>query len=77
MAASWMPASYMAASLMAASSMVVIFTDFGQVKKGCHFTDFGQVNFLPEKTLLGETRCLSNFLGSFDVKVWLLLIWLL
>ena len=44
------------------------FADFGQVKKYCHFADFGQVNFLLDKTPLGETGCLTNFLGSLSMS---------
>ena len=33
------------------------------------FADFGQVNFLLDKTTLGETGCLSNFLGSLSMSL--------
>ena len=32
------------------------------------FADFGQVNFLLDKTPLGETGCLSNLLGSLSMS---------
>ena len=32
------------------------------------FADLGQVNFLLDKTLLGETGCLSNFLDRLSMS---------
>ena len=58
----------MAASEMAASEMVVTLLTLGKSKKDCHFANFGQVNFLFNKTPLGETGCLSNFLSILSMS---------
>ena len=48
--------------------MAVIFLTLDKSKKDCYFADFGQVNFLLDKTPLGDTGCLSKFLGSLSMS---------
>ena len=46
------------------------FADFGQVKIDGHFAEFGQVKSWPySKTSLGETGCLTNFLGYLSMPL--------
>ena len=47
----------------------LLFCCLRQVKKDCRFADFEQVNFLLDKTPLGETGCLNNFLGSLSMSL--------
>ena len=47
---------------------IVVLLILGKSKKIVIFADFGQVNFLLDKTPLGETGCLSNFLGSLSMS---------
>ena len=47
---------------------IVVLLTLDKSKKIVVFADFVQVNFLLDKTPLGETGCLSNFLGSLSMS---------